>query len=189
MTAMLQEMRRLEAARSRGEITPAQYNDIRRRLLNAVEEAQVADSQIGGQRRAPRGVAPNVAGAPGARQRGAATARPGATASGARAATAAGPRMNIWGLVVVLVGLATLATLLLGFVLGDFTIALTLARHRLCRADGGRCKNHLCTGRRQSCSTGTARPCHPRGAGQVRTGCRRRRTRIIRLGREVRPVQ
>ncbi|CUH79199.1 hypothetical protein TRM7557_02256 [Tritonibacter multivorans] len=127
MTAMLQEMRRLEAARSRGEITPAQYNDIRRRLLNAVEEAQVADSQIGGQRRAPRGVAPNVAGAPGARQRGAATARPGATASGARAATAAGPRMNIWGLVVVLVGLATLATLLLGFVLGDFTIALTLA--------------------------------------------------------------
>ena len=119
MTAMLQEMRRLEAARSRGEITPAQYNDIRRRLLNAVEEAEV----VGGQGRATRG----AAGAPGARHRGAAMARPGAGQARARAATAAGPRMNIWGLVVLLVGLATLATLLLGVMLGDFTIALTVA--------------------------------------------------------------
>lgn len=119
MTAMLQEMRRLEAARSRGEITPAQYNDIRRRLLNAVEEAEV----VGGQGRATRG----AAGAPGARHRGAAMARPGAGQARAQAANAAGPRMNIWGLVVLLVGLATLATLLLGVMLGDFTIALTVA--------------------------------------------------------------
>ena len=35
--------------------------------------------------------------------------------------------MNIWGLVVLLSGLATLATLFLGAMLGDFTIALTVA--------------------------------------------------------------
>ncbi|MCJ8333098.1 MAG: SHOCT domain-containing protein [Epibacterium sp.] len=119
MTAMLQEMRRLEVARSRGEITPAQYNDIRRRLLNAVEEVEVVD----GQGRATRG----ASGAPGARQRQAAMARPGAGQAQARAAHVAGPRMNIWGLVVLLSGLATLATLFLGAMLGDFTIALTVA--------------------------------------------------------------
>ncbi|MFW8635971.1 SHOCT domain-containing protein [Cribrihabitans pelagius] len=93
MTVIFEEIRRLDAARKRGEISPAEFAAAKARLLNSVEEANVL----------PQGTAA------------AAPRPPAATASG------------LWGMLAMGLLGAGVLTVLAGQLIGDLTIALTLA--------------------------------------------------------------
>ena len=46
MTAILEEIRRLDAAKQRGDLTEGEYNSAKAKIVSAVEEADVAPSAI-----------------------------------------------------------------------------------------------------------------------------------------------
>jgi len=123
MTVMLERLRQLDAARKRGDLTDAQYADARSKLLSMVEDAEVE----------PAG--PHARGAAAAK---AARPRPrtAATSSARRAAPMVAPQSDpaeshdmsfFWGLILVGLCAAGLMTFLIGRLIGDITIALTLA--------------------------------------------------------------
>lgn len=161
MTAILDKIRQLDAARKRGDISEAEYNLARARVLATVEDADVVETPRP-QRAAVHGA--QATGAPSARPRAArtATAAPAATPPGARsgatsrapakasspraaqnrigpdrgqvAATSSGAETTaaeegslIWGIVLIGLAASALLTFLLGRLIGDITIALTLA--------------------------------------------------------------
>ncbi|MFV1443362.1 SHOCT domain-containing protein [Phaeobacter sp. JH20_36] len=96
MSAILQEIRQLEAARDRGEISPEEFTKAKTRLLNTVEEATVLP-QASRQPVARTAVRPSGDVAPGA-----------------------------WGMLLLALCAAAAMTVLVGQLIGDLTIAFTL---------------------------------------------------------------
>ncbi|MFW8593590.1 SHOCT domain-containing protein [Cribrihabitans neustonicus] len=92
MTAIFEEIRQLDAARKRGEISPEAFAAAKARLLNSVEEAKVL-SQPAAVRRRP----------------------------------APPPASGLWGMLAMGLLGAGVLTVLAGQLIGDLTIALTLA--------------------------------------------------------------
>lgn len=90
MTAVLEEIRRLEAARLRGDIKHDEFRRLRASLLAAIEDAEIVE--------APR-------------------ADPDPT----------GPAPQLWVLAFALGAAAGIFTLVAGWLIGDATLALTLA--------------------------------------------------------------
>lgn len=130
MTVMLERLRQLEAARKRGDLTDTQYAEARSKLLSMVEDVDVETT-------GPRAARPRPSAAP---PRPAQAARPrahsAAPASARRAAPAVAPHPEsaasddmtfFWGLVLVGLCAAAIMTFLVGQLIGDITIALTLA--------------------------------------------------------------
>lgn len=93
MTAIFEEIRQLDAARKRGEISPEAFAAAKARLLNSVEEAEVLSQQAAAVRRRP----------------------------------AAPPASGLWGMLAMGLLGAGVLTVLAGQLIGDLTIALTLA--------------------------------------------------------------
>lgn len=100
MTAFLEEVRRLESARKRGDISPEEYETAKSALLETVEEVDVT---------------------PTARPR---VAR--ATATEATPARNADTISNFLSLLVMGFCAAGILTFVIGQLIGDMTIALTL---------------------------------------------------------------
>ncbi|OIQ27289.1 MAG: hypothetical protein BM562_14990 [Alphaproteobacteria bacterium MedPE-SWcel] len=144
MTAILEEIRQLDAARKRGDISAKEYATERERILASVEDADVTPSfsaQPRSQptaraapvrpRRAPEpapGPAPSRAPSPD-RPQARAEARPEVRPE-VRTETSAGNPDDIssfWGLIFIGLCAAGLMTFLIGRLIGDITIALTLA--------------------------------------------------------------
>ncbi len=120
MTVMLERLRQLDAARKRGELTDAQYADARSKLLSLVEDADLEPAGSKPSRPRPRRPAPAAASS-----RAAPSAMP---VEARRSDTAENSDMSFfWGLCLVGLCAAGLMTFLVGQLIGDITIALTLA--------------------------------------------------------------
>ncbi|AHD11040.1 SHOCT domain-containing protein [Phaeobacter gallaeciensis] len=96
MSAILQEIRQLEAARDRGDISPEDFTKAKNRLLSTVEDATVLPQ-------ANRQPPPR------------ATVRQSGT-----------PASTAWGMLLLALCAATVMTVLVGQLVGDMTIAFTL---------------------------------------------------------------
>ena len=127
MTVMLERLRQLEAARKRGELSDAEYASARARLMAVVEDVDVETT---GPTARPSATPQEPAKA--ARPR----PRPTAAQPTRRAAPAVAPHSDpaesddmsfFWGLILVGLCAAGLMTFLVGRLIGDITIALTLA--------------------------------------------------------------
>lgn len=97
MSSILQEIRRLESARDRGELSAEEFAAAKETLLGSVEDATVI-SQERPRRRAQPSPAPVSRNAP----------------------------SGFWGIVAIALVAALAMTVLVGQMIGDFTIALTL---------------------------------------------------------------
>lgn len=97
MTAVLDELRRLNAARQRGDITDREFSRIRASLENDVEDARVIDGTT-----VP------------------ATGNPQPDA-------ALPPEANLWHIILFVVLVFTVGTAFVAWLISDVTIALTLA--------------------------------------------------------------
>lgn len=123
MTAILQNLRQLDAARKAGAITQAQYEEIKWRMLNAVEDAEELP---------PSGRAPQAERRSGKPSPTRAAMRPEKPPQGATTAPNEPPLPNLstsslLGLVLVVLGVGAVGTLIMAKLIGDITIALTLA--------------------------------------------------------------
>ncbi|KUP92800.1 hypothetical protein [Tritonibacter horizontis] len=152
MTAILDEIRRLDAARKRGDISAKEYASERGRILASVEDADIAptmdeprvrpsrqaDTAASGRTQSPHRSARTSAG-PAAERAVPREAEPAPQA--ARTASpwpqseaidfgdpdASDDITNFWGLIFIGFCGAGLMTFLVGRLIGDLTIALTLA--------------------------------------------------------------
>ncbi|WP_293575301.1 SHOCT domain-containing protein [Phaeobacter sp.] len=97
MSAILQEIRRLESARDRGELSEAAFDEAKEEILNAVEEATVISQS-----------------------------RPSAEPQGQTASPADTAQNGWFGLLAVGAGVTLALTSVVGQLIGDFTLALTL---------------------------------------------------------------
>ncbi|MFS4581913.1 SHOCT domain-containing protein [Phaeobacter sp. C3_T13_0] len=100
MSSILQEIRQLEAARERGDLSPEDFTRAKTRLLNTVEEATVLPQA---QRQSP-GQSP--------------------TRAARRQSSDVAP--VAWGMLLLALFAAAAMTLLVGQLIGDVTIAFTL---------------------------------------------------------------
>ena len=156
MTAILDEIRRLDAARKRGDISAKEYASERGRILASVEDADIAPTMDEPRVRPSRQADTAASGRTQSPHRSARTsARPSARPAPERAvpreaepapqaARTASPQpkseaidfadpdasddiTNFWGLIFIGFCGAGLMTFLVGRLIGDLTIALTLA--------------------------------------------------------------
>jgi len=139
MTAMLEKLRQLDAARKRGDLSDAEYSAARARLIETVEDVDVEPAAAPPRRpRPPRQDPKPEARNPRRAASGEAKPRPVAPPSQATRRTASSPQQPsettspddmsfFWGLVFVGLCAAGLMTFLIGRLIGDITIALTLA--------------------------------------------------------------
>ncbi len=135
MTVMLERLRQLEAARKRGDLTDAQYADARSKLLSMVEDVDVettgprtAPPRANAAPPRPKATRPAQAARPRSRPAAPHSARRAAPAVASQTETAESDDMSFfWGLVLVGLCAAGLMTFLVGRLIGDITIALTLA--------------------------------------------------------------
>ncbi|NIZ14200.1 SHOCT domain-containing protein [Phaeobacter sp. HF9A] len=119
MTAILHEIRQLDAARKRGDISAEEYATARGRLLASVEDAAVEPQEPA--RHAARG-------RPAPRRPAARAARPTPKPPSAPSeGTAPDDMSGFWALILIGLCAAGLMTFLVGQLIGDITIALTLA--------------------------------------------------------------
>ncbi|TNJ41060.1 SHOCT domain-containing protein [Phaeobacter sp. B1627] len=141
MTAILEEIRQLDAARKRGDISAKEYATERERILASVEDADVTPTFSARPRPQPaaRAAPARPRSAPGPASRpvtdtpnpssGPSAGRPQARPETTVGNTVGNPDdiTSFWGLIFIGLCAAGLMTFLIGRLIGDITIALTLA--------------------------------------------------------------